>query len=356
VRKFQSVQSLRFFAAALVLGAHVDDRLTGFGERYGFAYHRVGFSGRFGVDIFFVISGFIMAWLCVKSFGMPGAPRRFILDRITRIVPLYWLCTAAAIVLALLAAKLGDPDRAGIPTVAKTLKSLFFIPYFESPGKHRPVMGQGWTLDFEMLFYAILALCLLLQRTRGFIVLSLAFAAVFALGFIPNLPVPLRIWSDPIIFEFLAGIALALIRLRTSELIPIRMHPVLLVIPIVIVTAFRVVDEAGSLVNAVTATTLVALCVLGRDQGNDRLSRATAALGDWSYSLYLTHGFALLLVGIFWRRAFGAAHLWAYAAIVIAGSIALAYGSFVCFEKPITRYLRRSAGVESIRKGAVAIG
>jgi exopolysaccharide production protein ExoZ len=349
VEKINSLQVLRFFAAALVLLAHIENRVANFGERFHVPVSTIGFSGQFGVDIFFVISGFIMGWLSLRKFGQPGAPGNFILDRITRIVPLYWICTLATACFALLAAALGDPERANVPTFDQLLKSLLFIPFLDERGMHRPALGQGWTLDFEMMFYGILAICLLLKRPLGPLALAAAFLTVYALGAFPQLPIPLRVWSDPIIFEFLSGVALAFVRERIGLIVPIKANTALLLAVIGLMTLFGSQHEWTLLLNAIVATLLVAVCVLGQDIKSGSIDKVLVKFGDWSYSLYLTHGFVLLFVGIAWRKVFGAEHLWAYAATIVVFSLALSYLSYSWIERPFTALLRSKSRTSSVR-------
>lgn len=347
MEKIGSLQVLRFFAAALVLFAHIEDRLLGFGERFNVPVNTVGFPGRLGVDIFFVISGFIMGGLSLRIFGQPGSPRKFILDRITRIVPLYWICTLANACFALLASSLGDPARANAPSLEFLAKSLFFIPFLDERGIHRPVLQQGWTLDFEMMFYCVFAMCLLLRRPWGFIALSVTFVAIYVFGAFHQLPVPLEVWSDPIIFEFLAGVALALVRERVGPALPVPGSTVLLLLTIGLTMLLNKNNELHLLFNAIVATFLVATCVLGRNVKLGYIGRAFSKCGDWSYSLYLTHGFVLLLVGIVWRKLFGAEHLLAYVVAIVSLSIALSYLSYSWIERPLTSLLRSKKNTNS---------
>lgn len=340
MEKISSLQILRFFAAALVLLSHIEGRLIGFSERFHISVYTIGFSGRFGVDIFFVISGFIMGWLSLRAFGQPGAPRRFILDRITRIVPLYWACTLANVCLALLAASQGDPARANVPTLDDVVKSLFFIPFLDERGMHRPVLGQGWTLDFEMMFYYVFSICLLLRRPWGLVALNASILGIYALGLLDGLPISIDILSDPIILEFLAGVTLSLVRERKGLVLPIRATTSLLLITIGLTTLFNRNNELRLLINGVVATFLVAVCVLGPSVKAGLVSRAFEKFGDWSYSLYLTHGFVLLFVGIAWRKLFGAGSLWAYPVIIISLSMVLSYLSYSWIERPLTSLLR----------------
>ena len=90
---------------------------------------------------------------------------------------------------------------------------MFFIPFFNVEGKHRPVLGQGWTLDYEMAFYLVLTASLFLRRSWAITAVTATFITVWLLGQVTHMHGDiLQIWSSPIIFEFLLGLYLALIR------------------------------------------------------------------------------------------------------------------------------------------------
>ncbi|HEY3695971.1 acyltransferase [Phenylobacterium sp.] len=337
-RAIVSVQVLRFAAAAIVLFAHLEDRLGGFGDRYGFVYRKVGFAGVFGVEIFFVISGFIMLHIGWGKFGAPGAVGDFFRHRVARIVPLYWTLTALQIALALV---LRDaPDRVN---PANILKSLLFIPYLSEMGKHRPVLEQGWTLNFEMLFYLLFAACLVAPRRFGIAALG----AVLALGGMARYFGVHAILLDPLLLLFLAGGALALVRRRLPRLLnfPYALPAAF----VLIVVATTVVHDP--LAHALFAILVVGLAVLCRDVAADLPGmRWLVAGGDSSYSLYLSHGFVLLVVGTAWRKLFGADLLPVYAAAVVVGSLALAWICFVFIERPLSRW----TGARLARRGPQA--
>ncbi|MEY9103377.1 peptidoglycan/LPS O-acetylase OafA/YrhL [Sinorhizobium fredii] len=165
----RTIQYLRAAAALAVVVFHAAEK-TG----HDFAV------GAAGVDVFFVISGFIM-W--VISDRRPLTPAKFIWDRIRRIVPIYWFATAVMIAGAL----------AGLfPNLALTLDhvlaSLFFIP-FRSPssGEIWPLLVQGWTLNFEMLFYAVFAASLLLPRHWRLPAIAGLFVALVTIGWVAPL-------------------------------------------------------------------------------------------------------------------------------------------------------------------------
>ena len=148
-----NIQALRAVAALLVVFVHID-RLA---ELAGFRSGTTAF-GNTGVDLFFVISGFIMV---VTVTERPQSPSQFFRHRVARIVPLYWLVTLAVFTLALVAPVLLQSTKAN---PAELLKSLAFIPYPRSDGQMHPLVFVGWTLNYEMMFYALFAVGMLFAR------------------------------------------------------------------------------------------------------------------------------------------------------------------------------------------------
>ena len=144
------VQHLRAIAVLLVVLAHLHQSEARF-----FPQALLGdyaFAGFAGVDIFFVISGFIIHYLYRHRDRISA---RFFLDRINRIYPLYWLFTGLAltgywVMGGALSATPGEIDIAG---------SLALIPL-----GHPPVLLVGWTLTHELWFYLVYGLCLGLPR------------------------------------------------------------------------------------------------------------------------------------------------------------------------------------------------
>ncbi|SRR6266571_871351 len=95
----QSIQILRAVAALLVLAGHLWATLAWLGKPDALPNFVAGAAG---VDLFFVISGFVMVHSSEKFFGQPGGSVQFLLRRLARIVPLYWVATTAALAIALI--------------------------------------------------------------------------------------------------------------------------------------------------------------------------------------------------------------------------------------------------------------
>jgi len=198
-----NLQILRLVAAGMVLFGHLNHEVLkkpvlapGFVPFQPIWWHC-------GVDIFFVISGFIMALITRDSFGQPGEAARFLRARLVRLVPMYWLFTT----LTLLAmALLPSEMRHHATNWKQVLGSYLFVPLtLNSDGNPRPVMILGWTLNYEMLFYGIFAASMRLERRRGLIAIGATLIALAAAGMIFTLPMPFKVWCDSIVLEFLLG-------------------------------------------------------------------------------------------------------------------------------------------------------
>src|ERR1700733_9294479 len=156
---FQSIQALRGIAAVMVMIFHAGLR---------FDQSEMTFRiGNAGVDIFFIISGFVMWTVAARR---PSDPLVFLRRRFVRLVPLYWLWTVAVIAAWALIPSAFPRMH---PTVGHVALSLAFLPHLSpDSGRITPVLGQGWTLNFEVFFYVLFAAGLMLpSRTRfGFMV------------------------------------------------------------------------------------------------------------------------------------------------------------------------------------------
>lgn len=197
MKTLYGIQYLRAFAALAVVVFHAAERTGGH-----FAI------GAAGVDVFFVISGFIM-W--VISDRRPVTPQRFLLDRIKRIAPSYWLVTGIMVAGALAGLFPNLQLSAG-----HLLGSLFFIPVRSpSSGEIWPVLVQGWTLNFEMFFYVLFAGALFLPRQWRLVFLTTVFGLFFVAGLLADpSSAALATYTRPIILEFLGGVFIAELWIR----------------------------------------------------------------------------------------------------------------------------------------------
>ena len=195
---FISLQALRGVAALGVVLFH----LLPFEAKYlpGATIVPSGFSaGRAGVDLFFVLSGFLAVWTTLGPAGA-GAAQRFLLRRVTRIYPTYWIYC-----IPLIAAGLGAPGGlfgAGRPDLAASLLLV--------PNAAPPLLLVAWTLEFEVYFYLVFAVLIWTRLARRERILALAgwgcAVAVVRLALQPSRSdAVLDAVLSPLVLEFLAG-------------------------------------------------------------------------------------------------------------------------------------------------------
>jgi len=352
--KLEALQALRALAALMVVLDHsilnlIDkDMLPATLEPFAFR------CGAAGVYIFFVISGFIMAFTSRHDGGADNAVA-FFLRRVWRVVPLYWLATA---IYALRLVVGSEP-----PSLGEMLQSLFFIPYFDQNQIYYPVLGPGWTLNFEMYFYLVFAFSLLLPRALGIAAVAVLFGGSVWLGWFTGWQdrtsgVFLAFFTDPIIAYFLLGIGVHLVagRLRLSRgpiLAGLAIATALGLLACLVVPEPPWLFAAGMLVIAPLA---VYLAVQAPSWGQGLASRTTVLLGDASYSLYLTHSFVLgpgITLFMLLHPVPAMAPIFIVAALLACATVGILCYLYV--EKPLLALLRplfiRPAAAPSVQPG-----
>jgi peptidoglycan/LPS O-acetylase OafA/YrhL len=325
-QRLYGLQILRFFAAFAVLLEHVLHEALSFGiTPNGMIATLEPVDFGVGVDVFFVISGFIMLHISADKFGRPGAASDFLLRRIVRLVPLYWLFT-----LAMLAAMLLLPGQLAHTRLdpAHIVASFGFIPWLDSTGIAHPILGLGWTLNYEMYFYVVFAVVLLLPLRAGLGTLAGLFVLLVAAHLaVPPDAVQLTVWTDPIILEFLFGIGLALL-VRRGLVLPGWLPPLLLFTGIAGLGFGQLVAIGGPFERMLTAGVPAALVVAGtvfsRTREPGPFGRALVLGGDASYVLYLSHPFSINVVILGWQKLHvDAPWLFVATCIVVALGVAL---------------------------------
>ncbi|WP_336486415.1 acyltransferase family protein [Methylobacterium nigriterrae] len=354
--KLVLVQILRAVAAWLVAMHHGQHEAATIAARTGQAFVPSAFlPWPAGVDVFFVISGFIIVYAAGPLYGRPGARARFLAHRIARVVPLYWLVTLLYLGLALALPGLLGTDGAALLEPGYVAASFLFWPALRPDGTPQPLYTLGWTLNCEMFFYVLFALGLGASR-RGAVawVLAALAALVLAHALVPGLPLPLAFWTNPIILEFALGAALGLARAEGLILPgPARLGLGLAGLAL-LAAAGRVLPPEQAfgadggflrpLVLGVPAALLVAAAALGRPRAEPEhpLLRWAGALGDASYALYLVHPFVLRAAREALLRS-GVAPLlgpWGCLALMVGLSLPAAVIVYRLVERPLTARAR----------------
>jgi len=276
-QKFLGLQILRFIAAFAVVLFHIGN---GYENEYGNESNFFSI-GATGVDLFFVISGFIIAYTTDETKGAWWFIRR----RLVRIVPLYWLLTFGIIAVAAVQPSLLNSTAVNAETV---LKSLFFIPFEKANGFVQPILFLGWSLNYEMFFYAIYAICISLGFRSAFApaIIILLLVAIGRLIEFEN--VVLRFYTHPYMLEFVMGIGICFLYRRYTEQFR-RVLPFLIAaFGVAILLRQTVPGIPWVLGNGIPASILVA-AVLPMALRPTAFVGLFVLLGDASYSLYLSH-------------------------------------------------------------------
>lgn len=310
-----AIQIMRLLSASLVVLIHA----------------KVISQGEWAVDLFFVISGFIIPYVATDSV------RVFFLKRILRIVPLYWAAT-----LAITAIGLVKPALLGDTTVSLVyfLKSLFFVPFDKNGVGFSPLLFLGWTLNYEVYFYLLFALSMrfchrhvLLCTSLLIIALGLLMRSVFAsFSAAP-------FYGDSIMLEFIVGMGLFhLWQTRRPLLFRFRY---LIAVTFALVSGWLLTyysddrfTNYGLLASAVFVTIFALL--MGR-----RMNRLLMGMGDAAFSIYITH---IFIIDLFLRVIFP---LLGYdpgllvKVLVAASCMAFGYVFYVRLEAPMLKVVRR---------------
>jgi len=338
-----SIQVLRGVAALMVAFAHFHPALAELTGTDPPIPNFVG--GAFGVDLFFVISGFVILYSSEPLFGRHDGTARFFLKRLVRIVPLY---AAVTIVAALLSAY-ADPKL--------LIASLTFWPF---PPGDVPALAVGWTLNVEMMFYAVFAAALFLVRSR----LAVALTATAAL--LGTMALPGGSWTSvfgqPLVWEFVFGMALALayrvgLRLPLSMTIAMLGLALLLYVlssPAIVLWSMKLPDSQPWIVlprqwswGPVATLVVGALALSSTPRPVSGLGvQALAGLvliGDASYALYLVHYPVYELLGHALTRLALDPFLYPWTYVAAMGGLALvaAILAHFFFERPLTRHLHQ---------------
>lgn len=340
--KLLYIQILRACAALAVAIHHAQFDAGAVAARLGRPFQPLdGIPWVAGVDVFFVISGFIIVYSSQNLFGSPSAGRVFLARRLGRVVPLYWATTSLYLVVALALPGILNSE---VLEPSFVLASYLFIPVERPDGAVQPLYSLGWTLNYEMYFYALFALTLASSKRKPVVMLIGILLATVVLGRIVSLPQPLDFWTRPIVLEFAFGMALALLKAQ-GFVLPRGLRAALAIGGMIWLLAGANSHMPRPLAYGLPAALFVAAAALGAERARTKtwFARLGNALGEASYALYLIHPFAIRAG----REAILRTGLgtvvgpWGYVALVLVGAVAASLLVFRWYERPMTEWIRR---------------
>jgi len=296
-----SIQILRGIAALLVVVVHAVKMSEIYLGTYPsfFDLGQLKYIGGIGVDIFFVISGFIM---CQMTYRKPitnwHALIQFAKARFYRIVPLYWLLTLLFAAVLLIA-----------PSVFNRLvfdwwhllNSMLFIPYQVDSGKWNPVIAQGWTLTFEFLFYSIFVFSLFFFKKNGSLVTVAIITIIYVVFFGQEFDsVFQRLFAEPRLIEFSYGVLLAVLyNARVclfSQKLFICINMIYLVLTVFYILNVEIEGSFRGIFWGITSLLIVSNFLIFEKFFKKRNFKLLSLVGDSSYSLYLVHNIVLAVL------------------------------------------------------------
>lgn len=324
MNRLLSIQYLRALAVLMVLGYHA----CLFGWRDGFEI------GAAGVDIFFVISGFIL-WTIAHE--RPAPPRQFLLRRLERVAPLYWIVTLAVVVICL---KWPGAVYDANPRPGHVILSLAFIHHLNPSNRPNPVIPVGWSLNDEVVFYLIFSACLTVTAAKRFRALAAGLIGVWAVGCI--VPLFYYLGFNLMFLQFLAGAWLAKVRLE--EGVPFLGWGRFLVgwgiVVFIALSPLNLFQTFGRpLTWGLPAVALVAGAVTIETRGGLKDVWPLRFLGDASYSIYLVHWPVLSLLGYAMDRK-----ALVYLPVGIGTSLAVGIAVHLLLERPLLRLFHERLG------------
>ncbi len=318
--EIRTVQALRAAACMMVVGYHTLQTAAGEGAITAWP------NGSAGVDLFFVISGFVMLGSTRRLAARPNAAWIFLRRRAARLVPLYWLLTGIKYAIATAAPGMAPHTKLSFFNL---LASLLFIPVRDLTGQIRPVLPVGWSLNFEVFFYLLFAAALALRIRVWWVLPALTATALAGFFRTPSWPAPFAL-ANGMVLEFAAGMlvwAIAASGWATRA-------PLAMALMAACVALLLTLPLAGSwrfLVWGGPAAAILLAAVALESRCSAKLPRGLLAVGDASYAIYLLHPFVVpALAGRGWAAALAAIPLSAAAGLVV----------HACLDAPLQRRAR----------------
>jgi len=332
-----SIQVLRAVAAYLVVMVHVGGLFKNLEMD---DYFR---AGACGIDIFFVISGFIMVYTTSMAPGMSAG--EFLKHRLARIVPSYWLLTFAVFLIG----QFGSVKLSGTQvTVPNLVKSLLFIPYARLDGRMEPLLFVGWSLNYEMAFYLAFALAMIgRNRVAHLRWLALGFMFLVTSRILPfHLTRELNFYRSPVLLDFVYGMALA----HYYHKIPISRRwfftsCAMLVFSSIAIFMLKASTDGmfSSLMGGVLAVIIVGSALQIDLCGRWPKWPFGQKMGNASYALYLTHSFvvsgAIILVNHLSINKIPYLFMIPFAVFIFSTFVSLGY--FENIERKLSKYVIR---------------
>lgn len=299
----------------------------------------IGMHGYFAADIFNVLSGFILVYSTHKVVSS----KYFFYNRLVRIIPLYWFFTLITYALISFMPQISLMSEAKIPYL---LKSLFFIPFINGKGAGVPIMGVGWTLNYEMFFCLIFWLGMKINHRYRGLISSFIIITLVVIGRVFKLDnYILRFYTDSLMLEFVFGIVIFYMKDLIKEYAQKRWVQISGYVFVIVSMAILIFDLGvdTNIIRGIRLGIPAFLLVLISIISFEKITfpRRLIALGNATYSIYLLEYFTTALYKVLAGKL-GFIMESILFATMIAGTLAAGYLIYILIEKPLYLKLRKS--------------
>ena len=318
--RYQNIELLRFIAALAVVYFHAVGTLR------AVAFPEIGPNpltelGAAGVDVFFVISGFVIFLSLTRK---NRTPIEFARDRLIRLVPAYWILTISHLVIL---ASVAILRAAEVPfDFSWTIQSLFFVS--QPLGNNLPLISQGWSLEIEMLFYLLVAVGLIIKNPIANIVFpAVALVSLVGFGLLPDLAL-----------EFIFGGLLGYLYTRIKFPAPVAIGAGVIGIVLFLAPVILGAVDAPRWVTWGIPSMLVVFSAINLPQLNWKI---LPTIGAASYPVYLLHMMVINIVSPIMSMFGSSTAMFFFAlasCLILSQVLGIIFDKMV--DKPITRFLK----------------
>jgi exopolysaccharide production protein ExoZ len=347
-KKIANIQGLRGIAILLVIFIHLMamDKKFGHGERILSDFFIIGASG---VDLFFVISGFVLVATRRGVFQHPASILHFFYNRLTRIYPLYWFYCAMILAVFLVRPEWVPPLREGRAFIMESLLLL--------PQNGFPFLPIAWALVHVIYFYCVFTILMMASEKRLTSLLML-WALLVIFGnllykygpFSQSTPI-IKLITSPLTIEFIAGCVIAKVIQRGIKSLG---GTFMIVGAVLLLTGYGLFyavapgtgpkDWLRVAIFGIPCILMVYGAVAMELSSNSVFPRWICFLGDASYSTFLSHAIVLLAIGRLWGALFsvpGKIDNLLVMLVMIGVALSIGIGSYLTIERWLSSLFQR---------------
>ena len=339
-KTYRLIQVLRVIAAEFVVVRHATGLLHGRS-----AANHTWMNGGAGVDIFFVVTGFVMITSSNPLLSTTHPARTFFARRLERLVPMYWIATTAKVLTLLVIPSIA---LSGLGRPWHVIASYLLLPTTSPAGVYGTVLAVGWTLAFKLTFYILFAIVLAagLPRLPTLAPVLIALAFAWTIPFVARHGT-LHFYANTMQLEFLYGMLLAS-SIHSISRLPRSIGVLMTVagfIPLLLWFSPHL-QLWGGILWGIPASAVVAGAIALESHVGRHVPKWLLEVGDASYSIYLVHGFVLPVVIMVFAHFDGRYTVPLTLLFSVIMSTLAAELAYRLIERPITQSLkgrRRSA-------------